>query len=74
MIRIDCYISARCGSEEALRKNIKEALSLEGVAAEVSLRKIEDAGAEKLGLRGSPSVFIDGVELQPIGADITGFV
>ena len=73
MIKIDCYMSARCGSEEALRKNIKEALSLEGVVAEVSLRRIEDDEAEKLGLRGSPSVFIDGAELQPMGAGIAGF-
>ncbi len=70
-MRIDCYISEKCGSEEALRKNIREALKLEGVEVKVNISVIDDAKAGALGLRGSPSVFIDGKEIQPV--DIVGF-
>ena len=70
-MKIDCYISEKCGSEEVLRKNIREALTLEGVEVEVNISVIDDVKAGSLGLRGSPSVFINGKELQPV--DIVGF-
>ena len=70
-MQIDCYISEKCGSEEALRKNIREALALEGVEVEVNISVISDVKAGSLGLRGSPSVFINGKEIQPV--DILGF-
>ena len=70
-MQIDCYISEKCGSEEALRKNIREALALEGVEVEVNIFVIDDVKAGSLGLRGSPSVFINGKEIQPV--DIVGF-
>jgi len=71
MIKIDCYISTRCGSEGALRKNLSEAIALEGVEAEVNILRIDDLEAKRLGLRGSPSVFIDGSELEP--SSLEGF-
>jgi hypothetical protein len=70
-MRIDCYISEKCGSEEALRKNIREALTLEGVEVKVNISVIDDVKAGALGLKGSPSVFINGKEIQPV--DIVGF-
>ncbi|MFH1702557.1 MAG: hypothetical protein ABIB41_03860 [Nitrospirota bacterium] len=70
-MKIDCYISENCGSEEALRKNIREALTLESVEVEVNISVIDDVKAGSLGLRGSPSVFINGKEIQPV--DIVGF-
>ena len=70
-MQIDCYISEKCGSEEALRKNIREALKLEGVEVKVNISVIDDAKADALGLKGSPSVYIDGKEIQPV--DIVGF-
>lgn len=71
MIRIDCYISQGCSSEEALRENIKKALDLEGIEAEVNYHIITDEDAVKMGLKGSPSVLINGEELQPAG--VMGF-
>jgi hypothetical protein len=71
MIKIDCYMSMRCGSEEALRKNLSDAIALEGVKAEESILRIDDSEARRLGLRGSPSVFINGSELEP--SSIEGF-
>jgi hypothetical protein len=66
-VKIDCYLSPGCGSEEALRENITRALVIEKIEAEVNFHRIDDAKAVALRLTGSPSVFIDGKELQPQG-------
>jgi len=65
-MKIECYLSPRCSSEEDLRKNITFALFSEAVQAEVNFHRIDDDNAMSLGLKGSPSVFIDGWELQPL--------
>ena len=66
-MKIDCYISQGCGSEEALKENIVRALEAEKIHAEVVLHRISNEKAEELKLSGSPSVFIAGKELQPQG-------
>ncbi len=71
MVKIDCYLSPECGSETALQENIRRALAMEKVEAEITLRRIDDNKALALGMTGSPSVFINGKELQPQG--IVGF-
>jgi hypothetical protein len=70
-MKIDCYMSPSCSSEEELRKNITFALFSEKVQAEVNFHRINDDYAMSLGLKGSPSIFIDGRELQPLRT--TGF-
>jgi hypothetical protein len=70
-MKIDCYLFPECGSEEALRENITRALALEKVDTTVKFHRIDDAKAVALGLSGSPSVFINGKELQPQG--LVGF-
>jgi hypothetical protein len=65
-MKIDCYISPRYSSEEDLRKNITSALFSEQVQAEVNFHRINDDNAMSLGLKGSPSIFINGMELQPL--------
>ena len=67
-MRIDCYLSPECASGEGLRENIKRALSIEKVEADVSLHRIDDKKAMALGVSGSPSVFVNGEELQPQGS------
>ena len=66
-MKIDCYLSPECASEEALRENISRALAAEKVRADVNFHRIDDDKAVALGLSGSPSVFINGLELQPQG-------
>jgi hypothetical protein len=66
-MKIDCYLSSGCGSEEALRENITKALVIEKIEAEVNFHRIDDEKAIALGLSGSPSVFIEERELQPQG-------
>ncbi|MFN3479731.1 MAG: hypothetical protein ACK415_05015 [Thermodesulfovibrionales bacterium] len=70
-MKIDCYMSLRCGSEDALRENISKALELENISAEVNFYRITEDEARSLGLKGSPSVLVDGKDIQP--ADIEGF-
>ncbi len=64
-LKIECYMSLECGSEASLRKHIKEALSLEGADTEVFFHRIKDEEAYALGLKGSPSVLINGKDIDP---------
>lgn len=64
-MKIDCYISVSCSSEEALKKNIYEAIKLESVPADVSFHRIDEAKAKRLKLMGSPTVLIDGTDILP---------
>lgn len=66
-MRIDCYLFEGCGSEGALRENVARAVAIEKVDAAVAYHKIDDERAAALGLSGSPSVFVDGKEIQPQG-------
>lgn len=70
-MKIECYMALGCGSEEPLRKNITAALSLEGFDAEVVFHRIKDEEAYALGLKGSPSVLINGKDIEP--QELTGF-
>jgi hypothetical protein len=67
-MRIDCYLSPECASEEAIRENIKRAEAIDKVEADESLQRIDDNRAMALGVSGSPSVFVNGKELQPQGS------
>jgi len=64
-MKIDCYISESCSSEDSLRTNLAEALKHETVDAVVSIHIINDREAQRIGLMGSPSVLIDGVDILP---------
>jgi hypothetical protein len=66
-IKIDCYLSPECPSEEPLRININSVLTDEKIKINVGFHRIDDDEAAGLGLSGSPSVFINGKELQPQG-------
>ena len=68
-MKIDCYFSKGCTSDEILRRNIPEALAAEEIQAEVSYHRISDEDAETLGLRGSPTILIDGIDPYPSETD-----
>jgi len=63
-MKIKCYLSEDCGSESVLKTNIATTLENEAVEAEVNFYRIDDDKAFSLGVSGSPSVFINGKELQ----------
>ncbi|MEW6586970.1 MAG: hypothetical protein AB1442_15355 [Nitrospirota bacterium] len=66
-MKIDCYLSPDCGSEKALRENIAEAILSEKIEAEVNFFRIDATAAAVLGLHGSPSVLINGKDIQSSG-------
>ena len=70
-MNIKCYVSQGCSSEDSLRRNIESALKADNIISTVNIERIDDGKAIELKLSGSPSVFINDVELQPMG--ITGF-
>ncbi|MCJ7498647.1 hypothetical protein MUP29_00170 [bacterium] len=70
-MKIDCYFSMGCTSDVALRQNLNEALLAEGVEADISYHRIGEDEAIRLGLKGSPTILINGVDLFP--SDIDGF-
>jgi len=70
-MKIECYMSMACSSEELLRENLSEALKTEGVDADVSYRRIDEEEAIRLGFKGSPVVIIDGVDAIP--GEVSGF-
>lgn len=72
-MNIDCYLSKTCGSEDALMEAILEALALEGAEAEALVHRIDEDEAGRLGLRGSPSVLINGRDIEPAPPEFTGF-
>jgi hypothetical protein len=70
-MKIDCYLSLGCASEGALRENLNMALELEDAKARVNFRRVLDREAAELGLKGSPSILINGKDIQP--TDVQGF-
>ena len=66
-MKIECFLSPECASEEALRENISRALAAGKIKLDVMVTRIDETKALALGLSGSPSVFINGKELQPQG-------
>lgn len=65
-LKIEVYMNMSCTSESQLRDNISRALELEGVTAEVTYQRLTDEEARKLDLRGSPTIRINGEEVQPL--------
>jgi hypothetical protein len=60
-----------CASENALKEALSKAIELESVDADVKFYRITDREAEELGLKGSPSVLINGKDIQPV--NVQGF-
>ncbi len=52
-----------------LKKNIEEALIVEGLKAEVNFLRVDNTQANSMKLKGSPSIFINGVEVQPLNME-----
>lgn len=63
-IRIDAFLSQGCASRELLAANIREALGHEGLEAKLSFRVVDEQEARALGLPGSPTVLVDGEDLE----------
>ena len=64
-MKIECFLAEGCGSKEQLRENIQKALFNEGMGAEVSFRELAEQEAEKLGIGGSPTLWVNGQDIEP---------
>jgi len=62
-MKIDCYLSEHCGSYYQLRENIGHALQELGLDAEVDFYTISYDEAVSLGISGSPTIRLDGMDL-----------
>lgn len=72
-MRIEVYLSKGCQSELGLRENLRQALEAEGLPAAIAFVRISDQEARRRGLRGSPSILVDGREVLPPGEAAQGF-
>lgn len=63
-MKIDCYLSEHCGSYHRLRENIDRALQELSLQAEVTFHTIYSDDAVALGIPGSPTVRVNGRDLQ----------
>ena len=62
-MKIDCYLSEHCGSYYQLRENIGHALQELGLDAEVAFHTVSYDEAISLGISGSPTIRLDGMDL-----------
>jgi predicted thioredoxin/glutaredoxin len=67
-MKIDIFTSESCGSYYQLRENIEQAIAELRVEAEVSYRTVYYDDAVSLGIKGSPSVWINGKDAFPGGS------
>jgi hypothetical protein len=62
-MKIDCYLSEHCGSYYQLRDNLGHALKELGSSAEVVYHTISYDEAVSLGITGSPTIRLNGMDL-----------
>ncbi len=67
-MNIECFMAEGCGSYHQLRENIDMALSELSVQADVSYHTVYYDEAVKLGLRGSPTIRINGKDFDEGGS------
>lgn len=70
-LKVEVYFAPNCPTKEQVERNLKEALEMEGIPAELMIEVLDPAEAEKRGFRGSPTIIINGETFQPL--EIGGF-
>lgn len=67
-MKIELYIARGCASREPLIHNLNKALAEESVTADVEIKPLDALTAVQLKLGGSPSVLINGADIEPTGS------
>ena len=67
-MKIECFLSENCGSYHQLRENVDTAISELNAKDEISYRIVHYEDALRLGLRGSPTIRINGSDIDEGGA------
>jgi hypothetical protein len=65
-MKIDCYLSEHCGSYHQLRENIDRALAELDLRADVEYHILQYDEAVERGVKGSPSIWLNGRDLFSI--------
>ncbi len=63
---VEVYFAPNCPTKEQVERNLKEALEMEGIPAELKIEVLDPVDAEKRGFRGSPTIIINGETFQPL--------
>jgi hypothetical protein len=62
-MKIDCYLSEHCGSHHQLRENLDRAVKELALGAEVAYHTVSYDDAVRMGITGSPSIWVNGRDL-----------
>jgi glutaredoxin len=65
-LKVEVYFAPNCPTKEQVERNLKEALEMEGIPAELKIEILDPVDAEKRGFRGSPTIIINGETFQPL--------
>jgi predicted DsbA family dithiol-disulfide isomerase len=65
-VRIECLVAEGCASLASLERNIRKALEEEGMEAEITVKVLGEEEARRMGVPGSPTVLIDGEDLEGV--------
>jgi glutaredoxin len=65
-LKVEVYFAPNCPTKEQVERNLKEALEMEGIPAELKIEVLDPVDAEKRGFRGSPTIIINGEIFQPL--------
>jgi len=65
-LKVEVYFAPNCPTKEQVERNLKEALEMEGIPAELKIEVLDPVHAEKKGFKGSPTIIINGETYQPI--------
>ena len=68
-LKVEVYFAPNCPTKEQVERNLKEALEMEGIPAELKIEVLDPVDAEKKGFKGSPTIIIDGETFQPLEMD-----
>jgi hypothetical protein len=73
-MKVEVLYFEGCPNHEALLPRLRELLSFTGASANIELVRVEDAeSAEQQRFLGSPTVRVDGKDIEPGAADRTDF-
>jgi len=62
-MKIDCYLAESCVSYHELRENLTRAMKELALASEVAYHTVSYDDAARMGIKGSPSILLNGRDL-----------
>lgn len=63
-MKIECFFAEGCASVEELRRRVEQAIREEGIEAEVRFLQVSHEEAQRLGIGGSPTVWVNDRDIE----------